>query len=147
MPAAKQRVMRLLLLFLLGLTLFLSPAAAVEVVDQAIEVSIVQLIANPEQYDGRLVVLTGFVHFAYEADAIYLHRDDYEWSIYRNGLSLGRGGEGAVHLDESDLTFLQNQYVRVVARFRANSNPRLDYDWSGTLVELRSIGRYGSTNL
>jgi hypothetical protein len=49
-------------------------------------VSIVQLIANPERYDGKRIQLIGFVRIEFEGTAVYLHREDYERGIEKNAL-------------------------------------------------------------
>lgn len=49
-------------------------------------VSVVQLIANPERYDGKHIQLIGFLRIEFEGTAIYLHREDYEQGIARNAL-------------------------------------------------------------
>ena len=48
--------------------------------------SIVQLIANPERYDGKRVQLIGFLRIEFEGTAVYLHREDYERGIEKNAL-------------------------------------------------------------
>jgi len=50
------------------------------------KVSIIQLLANPEKYEGKLVQLTGYVHLEFEGNAIWLHKDDFQNSIYSNAL-------------------------------------------------------------
>jgi hypothetical protein len=50
------------------------------------DVSIVQVIANPERYDGRRVQLIGFLRIEFEGTAVYLHREDYERGIDKNAL-------------------------------------------------------------
>jgi len=52
------------------------------------DVSIIQLISNPEKFDGKYVRLIGFVRLEFEGDAIYLHEDDYKYGLTRNGLWL-----------------------------------------------------------
>lgn len=49
-------------------------------------VSIVQLIANPERYDGKRVQLIGFLRIEFEGTAVYLHCEDYERGIEKNAL-------------------------------------------------------------
>jgi hypothetical protein len=50
------------------------------------DVSMVQLIANPEKYDGKLVRVIGFLRMEFEGNALYLHREDYEKHIAANGI-------------------------------------------------------------
>jgi hypothetical protein len=58
--------------------------------DDYLPVSLMQLIASPERYDGKVVRIIGFVHLEFEGNAIYLHREDYEHGITANGLWLDR---------------------------------------------------------
>lgn len=50
------------------------------------EVSMIQLIADPQRYDGKRVRIIGFLHLEFEGDAIYLHREDFEHGITKNAL-------------------------------------------------------------
>jgi hypothetical protein len=42
----------------------------------AVDVSVVQLIANPQLFDGKKVRFVGFLRREFEGDAFYLHRVD-----------------------------------------------------------------------
>ena len=50
--------------------------------------SLVQLIANPDKYDGHEVRVVGYVRLEFEGNAIYLHREDYEKGLTANALWL-----------------------------------------------------------
>ncbi|MFP5236501.1 MAG: hypothetical protein ACLGSD_11415 [Acidobacteriota bacterium] len=50
------------------------------------DVSMIQLIANPQRYDGKRVRIIGFLHLEFEGDSIYLHREDFEFGITKNAL-------------------------------------------------------------
>src|SRR5215469_2482144 len=50
--------------------------------------SMVDLIANPELFDGAKVLVVGYVHVEFEGRGIYLHKDDFVYHITRNGLWL-----------------------------------------------------------
>ena len=65
-------------------------AASAESVSSSIgnSVSIVQLIATPEKYQGKVVQVMGFLRLEFEGNAIYLHEDDYKHAIYKNGLMI-----------------------------------------------------------
>jgi hypothetical protein len=55
--------------------------------DDAVEdVSIVQLIAQPEKFEGKRVRFIGFLRIEFEGNAIYLHREDFDHDITRNGV-------------------------------------------------------------
>jgi hypothetical protein len=44
----------------------------------AIDVSIINLIATPEKYDGKLVRVIGICNIEFEANGIYLSTEDYK---------------------------------------------------------------------
>src|SRR5215471_15964166 len=53
-------------------------------------VSMVQLIASPEKFDGKVVQVIGFLRLEFEGDVLYLHADDYKNRINKNGLWVSR---------------------------------------------------------
>ena len=50
------------------------------------DVSMIQLIANPQQYDGTPIRLIGFLNLEFEGNALYLHREDFEYSMPTNAI-------------------------------------------------------------
>lgn len=48
--------------------------------------SIIDLIANPDLFDGKRIRTFGYIHFEFEGNGIYLHQEDYARSLYLNGL-------------------------------------------------------------
>jgi hypothetical protein len=85
--------------------------------EKTISVSIIQLISNPEQFDGKRVRLIGFVRLELEGDAIYLHREDYNNRLTKNGLWINItkdfDGKGNHKYDQ--------KYVLVEGTFSANN--------------------------
>jgi hypothetical protein len=74
-------------------------------------VSMVSLLGNPAAYDGLRVRTSGYVHFEFEGDALYLHKEDFDnllpnslWMSLRNGVPMER---------------CQDSYALVEGRFRA----------------------------
>jgi hypothetical protein len=57
------------------------------------DISIINLIANPEKYYGRRVRVFGYMSSEFEGTAIYFSRDDYDHHIYKNAIFLliGKG--------------------------------------------------------
>jgi hypothetical protein len=98
------------LLLLLLLCWFVQPAVAVE----PLEVSLVQLIANPKDYDGKIVQVVGFVNLEFEGNAIYLHQDDYKHAIGKNGLWLDITDD--IRKKQADF---DQKYVLLVGTFNA----------------------------
>jgi hypothetical protein len=48
------------------------------------DVSMVQLLAAPEKFHGKLVGVFGFLRLEFEGDALYLHREDDTQGVTRN---------------------------------------------------------------
>ena len=55
---------------------------------QVFNVSLVQLIANPDRYDRKPVQVTGYCSLEFEGLAIYLHRDDERYGNTKNAVWL-----------------------------------------------------------
>jgi hypothetical protein len=51
-------------------------------------ISLIQLIASPDRYEGKKVHVVGFVHLEFEGNAIYLHREDYKQGLTAKALWL-----------------------------------------------------------
>lgn len=100
--------------------------------DEPSDVSLLQLIANPRDYDGELVRVIGFCRLEFEGNALYLHREDYEHGISKN----------AIWLDvERPASGLSNQYVLVEGVFDAGHNGHMSM-FSGSLGKIRRMERW-----
>src|SRR5688572_7915518 len=49
-------------------------------------ISLSTLIARPELYDGLRVRVQGYIHFEFEGNALYVHREDYREHLSSNSL-------------------------------------------------------------
>lgn len=81
---------------------------------QPTKVSLVQLIANPKEYDGKFVRVIGFVSVEFEGTAVYLHQEDYKYDITQNAIWLEMDFERNKKLDQ--------RYVLIEGTFDANHN-------------------------
>src|SRR5688572_1743850 len=61
--------------------------------DEGINVSIVELIANPERFQHKRVVVVGFLALQFEHSALYLHKEDFDSGITKNGIWLSLAPE------------------------------------------------------
>ena len=77
-------------------------------------VSVVQLLANPEKYDGQQISVIGFLRLEFDGDMLYLSSEDYQHSIPENGLWVERN-PGIMHESEK----LDSNYVLLVGVFKA----------------------------
>jgi hypothetical protein len=88
-------------------------AFAQESPQQAAKVSLVQLIATPEKFDGKVVAVQGFLDMDREGDLLYLHQADSENVILSNAIWIRRTEQMG-----RDRAKLNMKYVKVVGTFR-----------------------------
>jgi len=117
----------LLLLLLTGW--FGQPSVAAE----PLEVWLVQLIANPKDYHGKVVRVVGFARLEFEGDALYLHQDDDKHNITKNGLWL----EVTADLRKRQADYDQ-KYVLLEGTFNAKETGHLGR-WSGSIQKITRI--------
>ena len=89
---------------------FVHPSVAADVV----VVPLTRVIANPDQYDGKVVRVTGFVKLEFEGNAIYVHQDDFERHVFKNALWIDVSP--AMQKHQADL---DERYVLVEGVFNA----------------------------
>lgn len=75
-------------------------------------VSIIQLIANPEKYDGKTITVIGFMTVAFESDMLYLSHEDFQHAILPNALWFERNPQIMADSEKLDMN-----YVEVVGTF------------------------------
>lgn len=92
--------------------------------DRPLSVSMLQLIARPGDFDGEYVRVHGFYRREFEGTSIYLHREDYEQALSKNGLWVTRDEP------EHDL-----KYVLIEGRFNAKRQGHMGL-WSGEIDEV-----------
>ncbi len=121
-----------LLFALLSLMVFIPCTRA----QQRIDVSLVRLIANPREYDGKHVRVIGFVRLEFEGNAIYLHREDEKYGITKNALWLSLSREEA-----QKWRALSDNFVLVEGTFDANSFGHMGL-FSGTIKDIKRFQRW-----
>jgi len=104
--------------------------------ESAIPVSLINLIATPDQFEGKLVLVEGFASFEFEGSALYLTSEDYTHQLYRNAIWLT-----VTSLSEVELKALDRRFVSVEGRFR--STDRGHGDLYAASVEVTKIVRRG----
>jgi hypothetical protein len=81
-------------------------------------VSIVALIGSPDRYNGTRVHVTGYLDLAYEANALYLHEQDFRYGMTKNAIRL------TLRRDQQEqFKALSRKYVVVEATFAADESP------------------------
>ncbi|GHS96382.1 hypothetical protein FACS189421_01380 [Bacteroidia bacterium] len=101
--------------------------------------SLIQLIATPEKYDGKMIQIIGYLHLEFEGNAIYLHKEDFENSITENGFWVNfseKVTQRANIMDYSD------RYVIIIGTFKMNDKGHLDL-FGGTIDDIVRLGSWG----
>ncbi len=91
------------------------------------EVSLIQLIASPERYDGKRVRVEGFALIEFEGNALYFHKEDKDVGLSKNAIWLEVPEE-----KETKWKLHSGSYVLVVGTFRAANRGHWDM-FSGAL--------------
>ena len=108
--------------------------------EQPTSVSIIQLIANPEKYNGKRVRIIGFVRIEFEGNAIYLHQDYEKLGIYSNALWLDVTDEIRKDREKYD-----GKYVIVVGTFDASNHGHMGL-FSGTISDIKRFDFWAETS-
>jgi hypothetical protein len=118
--------MKTLTILFLALFCFTKPLVGAEPLD----VSLVRLIANSKQYHGKVVRAIGFLRLEFEGNSIYLHQDDYELGITKNGLWIDANSDMQKKRVEFDL-----KYVLIEGTFNAKETGHMGL-WSGSIQKI-----------
>jgi hypothetical protein len=94
-------------------------------------VTLVQLIANPEKFDGRLIRVIGFLRLEFEGNVLYLHREDYDNAILGDGIWVDETSEM-----NKQRAKLNMSYVLLEGIFSSRERGHMGM-WSGTIKEVR----------
>ena len=102
--------------------------------DTVQDVSLLQLIAQPERFDGKPIRFIGFLRIEFEGNAIYLHREDFDHGISRNGVWIDIPTDMTKHQkDEVNL-----HYVICSGVFRAGDHGHMGM-FSGAITNVRRL--------
>ncbi len=94
------------------------------------EVSLIRLIANPQEFDGRFVRVFGYLHMEFERDAIFLRKEDCEQWLEINSLSIGVSRAEM----KKDMQNLSDRYVLLEGKFHYRKG-----DSKGTIWRIQRV--------
>jgi hypothetical protein len=122
--------------FVLALIIILTAVQRVEIraetAQKLISVSLLQLIVAPENYDGKLIGVIGFLSMGREGDLLFAHQEDERHVILGNAVQVHETKQ--MH---QDIEKLDNKYVKITGTFHANNRERIPF-FSGAVTEVRS---------
>lgn len=100
-------------------------------------VSMIQLVANPEKYDGKSVILKGYFIMAFEENVLYFSKQDYDYSISKNGIWIAVNKE---FMNSHNIDPPYNGYIAIEGVFHKN-NPNLSSLFSGGITHISDMYR------
>ncbi len=80
-----------------------------------VPISIIQVIANPQEYDGKRIAVVGFLGLHKDGNILYLHREDNDMGLNKNGLTVDFDPE----LGKEETTRFNMHYVYLGGIFDA----------------------------
>jgi len=95
-------------------------------------VSLIQLIANPEKYDGHMVLIEGYVNLEFEGNAVYLSKEDWKHRITKNALWID------IDNKNKDYQKFNGRYCLIVGTFESKNKGHMN-SFNG---EIRDIVRF-----
>jgi hypothetical protein len=98
------------------------------------EVSLVSLLANPAQYDGKLVQAAGYLTLGFEDSGLHLDKVAYDAGLRKNAVWVSK----PAWLSKPDRARLTNRYATVFATFKASHEGMYGL-YSGSLEDVRRI--------
>jgi hypothetical protein len=97
---------------------------------QPMDAAVVQLITTPERFEGKRIRVAGYLHLEFEGNGLYAHQEDFEHSLYKNGLwiNIDRCGDAG-------RPSINDVYVLVEGQFTDQDQGHMGL-WSGSLSEI-----------
>jgi len=102
--------------------------------DTVQDVSLIQLIVQPEKFDGKPVRFIGFLRIEFEGDAIYLHREDFDHGISNNGVWIHIPADMTKHQKDE----VNMHYVICAGVFKASDRGHMGM-FSGAIASVRRL--------
>ena len=90
----------------LFLVLCLSSPAGFSASEEPTFVSLIQLIANPEKYEHKLIAVTGFLQLEFESSRMYLGREDFQNQLVANSICIESNSAMDKEADKLNQTYV-----------------------------------------
>jgi hypothetical protein len=110
--------------------------------NEYVDVSLVSLIANPEKYDKQHVRVIGYLNLEFEGSGLYLHKEDYDRSIEKNGLWVEMSRDS---MFLPDVKQCKLNYVLIEATFDSDNTGHKGM-WGGSLTDIKRMELWKSFN-
>ena len=140
MPSMRTEGQKMKLIASVCILLLVAPLVGRVKAEEPVDVTLVQLIANPQQFDGKLIRVIGFLRLEFEGNVLYLHREDYEHAILGDGIWVDVTPEMA-----KQSATLKMNYVLLEGVFSSSNRGHMGM-WSGTIKQIRRAELWVSPN-
>jgi hypothetical protein len=97
-------------------------------------VSMIRLIATPEKYHDKEIIVSGYLNLQFEGNAIYIHKQDYENGLTKNGLWVNFSEE----VPKVQISDANGKYVMLRGTFDMERTGHFGL-WSGTINKIVSV--------
>jgi hypothetical protein len=101
-------------------------------------ISLIQLISNPDRYDGKVVRLEGFLRLEFEGNALYLHQEDDDYMLTKNAICVDASPDMIKSRDNLD-----KKYVLLEGTFDAKDHGHMGL-FSGSLHKIKRADAFPS---
>jgi hypothetical protein len=100
----------------------------------AAPISMIRVLANPQEFDGKRIAVVGFLGLHKDGNILYLHREDEEMALYKNGLTVDFNSP----LTADDIARMNMRYVYLGGVFDAQ-NQGTGLGSSGTITNAVNV--------
>jgi hypothetical protein len=97
-------------------------------------VSIIRVIANPQEFNGKRVMITGYLITSFEKSAVFLNSESYDRGLFANAIWLQFPPE----MTNAERNHFSKQYVSIQGTFHADLKGHINA-FSGTLGNLEKV--------
>lgn len=113
-------------LLLALIALLVIPATGAE---PAVNVTMTELIVNPEKFEGKTVRVIGFLHLEFEGNVLYLHKEDFDHALLGNGIWV-------TLKEDREKPTLSDHYVLLEGKFNSKDHGHMGM-WKGALQDIK----------
>jgi hypothetical protein len=96
------------------------------------QVSLIQIIANPDLFEGKRVRFVAFFHLEFEDSGLYLHKEDSDQMLSENSVWIDLPSD----IDQALVKKLNNHYVHCEGIFTSKDKGHMGA-FAGTLSDVR----------
>ncbi|WP_299991298.1 hypothetical protein [uncultured Pontibacter sp.] len=104
-------------------------------------VSLIKLLANPDEYHGKKIMVTGFLHLELEDNSLYFSREHANYLSTENAIWVNLGKNIRVEDKEGSQTSidaLNRKYVMIIGKFNKDRTGHMGL-FSGEIEDIERI--------